>query len=194
MNFNINSNILFYSQHSNLSMNLIRILKNENLINFFVLICVDDKLDKLPRDLIVPSMKIKGTNKFWVAEETFEWIKQAKFARNIQQRQFINNVQQQQNSMQSYNKLEHGSKSDAFTFVDDKVGFFSQDYVGSKDKGTIILTPPSDNKDKLTEKQQKDLIKKIDELRTNQDTIFETTAKENMARMMAIKQVMEYNK
>uniref|UniRef100_A0A6C0AC92 Uncharacterized protein n=1 Tax=viral metagenome TaxID=1070528 RepID=A0A6C0AC92_9ZZZZ len=189
MNFNINSNILFYSNYSQQSQNLLRILQNDGLINFFVPICVDDKLDKLPKDLIVPSMKIKGTNKFWVAEETFEWVKQAKFVKNVQKRNFINNLNQKDNLL-GYNKLEHGSKSDIFTFVDDKIDFMSQDYVGHKDKGNIILTPPKEkNGEKMKKKDQDDLIKKIDNLRKQQDNQFKQASKEEIAKRLALQEM-----
>lgn len=169
-------NILFYSNKSLLCMNLIKTLKNENFLQFFCLVCVDDKLDKLPPDMIVPTMKIKNNKKVWVAEETFEWIQQAKFLRNASQRNFMTGVDA--HKVPGYNELEHGSVSDKFTFVAENLGFLSQNYTGALQKETPILTPPKESiKEKLSEKDQKILIDKIDRLRSTQDEKFEEISK-----------------
>lgn len=182
---NVDANILFYSNYCKLCMNLITILKNENFIKFFCLVCVDDKLDKLPKDMVVPSMRIKGSNRLWVAEETFEWIKQAKFITNVRQRQFITQMQMK-NSIAGFNKLEHASKSDKFTFVDNGIDFFSQDYVGKNDLGTVILTPPKEkDSEKIRKNDQDDLIKKIDQLRNDQDYEFKEKARDQQAAILA---------
>lgn len=183
--YNIDANILFYSNNMNLCLDLIRILKNENLIQYFHCVCVDDKLEKLPSDMIVPCMKIKGTNKLWVAEETFEWIKQAKFLRNIRQKQFLTQ-EQQKNSIPGFNKLEHNSKSDKFTLIEPNARFFSQNYVKSNNNGNIILTPPKENdSDKIKKKDQDNLINKIDNLRELQDKEFKDKSKLEQAEALA---------
>src|SRR5437868_12268103 len=108
MNKHPNVNMLFYSNKCQTCKALCVLLQNENLIGYFKPICVDDKLDKFPQDMIVPTMIIIGINKPLVAQETFEWIKQIKFIRQ-QQLMDINkkNIQTNMNNI-NVNNIRKG--------------------------------------------------------------------------------------
>ena len=71
--------MLFYSQKCPTCRNLLMILKNENFLEYFKLVCVDTMLDKFPQDMVVPTMTVVNVNKPLIAQEAFEWIQQMKF-------------------------------------------------------------------------------------------------------------------
>ncbi len=71
-------NIVFYSRRCNLSIDLLNILKNEKMIDYFKLVCVDDDLERCPVKM-VPTMIIKGINKPLQGKETIQWVNQTKF-------------------------------------------------------------------------------------------------------------------
>lgn len=173
-NTQINANILFYSTKCKMCMSLLRLLQNENLTNYFVMYCVDNNLSKLPPDLIVPTMRIKGINKCYVAEETFDWVKQAKFFRNYKKREFL---LKQQEGLPGFSNLEDNSLSDKFAFKENDKPALPQNYVPSNSNGVAILTPPKEiDGEKIKESEQNNLIKKIEKLRETQDSGFSELA------------------
>ena len=174
----MNSNVLFYSKTCETCRNLLMLLKNENLLGFFKLICVDE-MSTIPSDLKrVPTMLVLNLNKPLVAQETFEWVSQMKFLRQ-QQVMDINKktIQQNMNYMSNNKKGPIGydseimaSLSDKFAFTDkDKNDPLPQSYFGVNDEEkNIIFTAPQE-KDKISKTNQSKLIKDIEERRSVQD-------------------------
>ena len=76
-------NIIFYSKICNVCAQLLKILHNENMLGIFKLICVDDKIDTLPKSIkVVPTMIVSSINKPLEGKEIFEWINSRKFVKS----------------------------------------------------------------------------------------------------------------
>ncbi|QKF93981.1 hypothetical protein QKU48_gp0523 [Fadolivirus algeromassiliense] len=183
MNNQNNTNILFYSQKCEYCRNLLLLLRNENLLCYFKLICVDDKLDKFPPDMQVPMMVVNNVNKPLIAQETFKWIEQIKYIRS-QQVMDINKKIIQQNSLNStIKKGPIGFDNDIMTSVSDKFAFTKvesacpQSYfgVGQEDKNVIFTAPEHD---KINKTNQLKLIKDLESRREQQDSDNATTMKQ----------------
>lgn len=171
-------NILFYSLKCETSKNLLIILKNENLLNYFKLICVDDKLNKLPPQItMVPTMMVTNINKLLVGQETFEWVKQIKFFRQqqaigenksiIQQNTFTKRNQNSTGPIGYDDELMGGiSDKFAFTKVDNPLPhcYFN---VGEEDKNAIFTAP---EQIKINKDEQFKLIKNLESRRDEQNT------------------------
>lgn len=175
MNNPNNMNILFYSQKCEYCRNLLMLLKNENLLCYFKLVCVDDKLDKLPPDMKVPTLIVNNVSKPLVAQEAFEWVQQIKFIRQ-QQVMDINKKIIQQNMMAANTKKgPNGFDSDTMSGISDKFALTKIDQalplsyfgVGEEDKN-IIFTAPEQTK--IGKTDQSKLIKDLESRRQNQDT------------------------
>jgi len=180
-------NILFYSQQCEYCRRLLLLLKTENLICYFKLICVDDKLDKLPRDMKVPTMRVINVNRPLVAQETFEWVNQMKFIRQ-QQVMDINKKIIQQNVLNAnikkgpigFDEKIMSGLSDEFALIkiDDPLphAYFN---VGQEDKN-IIFTAPQES-DTISKQTQNKMIKDLESRRLQQDTEHKTFMKQKQA-------------
>jgi len=177
-------NILFYSQRCNTCMNLLMILKNEGFLAYFKLVCVDTMLDKLPANMIVPTMIIVNLNRPLVGQETFEWINQMKFIRQqqimdvnkkiIQQNQ-INNTNQQ--GPIGYDNEIMGGISDGFAFTK-KDDALPHTYVGiGEDDKHIIFTAPLEKK-KIDKLEHTRNIKDLEDKRNAQDNEYSNYMKQ----------------
>jgi hypothetical protein len=175
-------NLLFWSRKCEMCVNLLKILQAENLINNFKLICVDDNLDKIPKNITrVPTMIVSGIPELLVAKQIFDWIQKVKFIRN----QNINKQIIQQNLTQinnnnnngpvGFKSAEMGSISDSFAYKDiDKA--LPQNYfgIGEEDKNVIFTAP---EQQKINKKDQTNLIKDLQTHRTTQDKLFSSDMK-----------------
>jgi len=174
----MSSNVLFYSKSCETCKTLLMLLKNENLLGYFKLVCVDD-MKSLPTDLTrVPTMLILNINRPLVAQETFEWVSQMKFMRQ-QQIMDINKkiIQQNTNYISNNKKGPIGYDPEIMSSLSDKFAFanenkndpFPQSYVGTNDEDkNIIFTAPQE-KEKLSKATQLKAIKEIEERRSVQD-------------------------
>ena len=154
------------------------VLKNENFLGYFKLICVDD-MKTLPSDLTrVPTMLVININKPLVAQETFEWISQMKFMRQ-QQIMDINKkiIQQNANYISNNKKGPIGYDPEIMSSLSDKFAFtnenkndpFPQSYVGINDEDkNVIFTAPQE-KEKLSKTTQLKALNDIEERRSIQD-------------------------
>jgi len=177
-----NVNLLFYSQRCETCRNLLILLKNENLINNFKLVCVDNNLSKFPQDMMVPTMILVNINKPLVAQEAFEWVKQIKF---IRQQQLIdaNKIIIQSSNTTAVTKGPIGYDNEIMSGISDTFALTEKDIalphayfgIGEEDKN-VIFTAPID-KDKINKKNQLNLIKDLESKRTQQDTNFNTEMK-----------------
>lgn len=183
MNRNLNMNILFYSRECKTCITLIKILENEQLIQYFYPVCVDDKLNKLPPQIEhVPTMIVKDQNKPLVAEETFEWIKKVKFIKqNMQNKNTIiqNNVLASMNksSLKGFSDIEFGGESDIFAYTKSDAPALPQSYFSCNDeKNNTIFTAPEQSS-KITEDEQKKLLAYAEGQRNKQDIQYKDNAK-----------------
>jgi hypothetical protein len=183
-NNNNSKNILFYSTNCTTCRHLLMILKNENLLCYFELRCVDNMLDRLPPYIQkVPTMLVSNVNKPLVAEETFEWINQIKFFRQqqvmdlnkkiIQENMNTHNVVNSKKTTKPVEYLESEmsgfSDTFAYTKIDEPLpkSFFK---VGDEDKISIYTAPDSGKK--ISNREQVKLTKEIEMRRVKQDNDF----------------------
>jgi hypothetical protein len=176
-----NMNIVFYSQNCDTCKNLLVLLKNENLLSYFALICVDDKLDKLPPQITrVPTIVVSGINKPLIAQEAFEWVKQVKFIRQqkimdinkatIIQKTLANNapLKPTKRGPLEFIEGEMTGLSDkfAYTKIDDPIphAYFG---INDEEKNAIFTAPKDQNK--LTKDDQAKRIKDLEIKRDQQD-------------------------
>ena len=171
--------VLFYSNKCQSCVDLLIILKNENLLNHFKLVCVDDKLDKLPQTMIVPTMIIPNINKPLAGQETFEWVNRVKFLRQQQQTKvLVNNVvDDKKRGPMGYDQEIMGNVSDKFAFTQ-KDDALPQSYVGVNDKHAIF-TAPTDKK--ISKSEQMKLTNDLESKRNEQDTSHSKIMREEQA-------------
>jgi len=162
----MNINMLFYSHRCNDCRNLLLLLKNENLINYFKLICVDDKLNQFPPNMIVPTMIINNINNPLVGYQTFEWINQIKFIRQQQPKQ--------NNFLDVNTKGPIGYDDELMSGISDKFAFTHIDkplphsYYDVNDQNkNIIFTAPEQYK--ISKKDQISQIKNLEHRRQQQN-------------------------
>ena len=184
-NSNNNMNILFYSQKCEYCRNLLLLLKNENFIRYFKLICVDDKLDKLPPDMKVPTMIVVNINKPLVAQEAFEWVQQMKFIRQQQvmdinkkiiQQQTAGNMNQKRGPIGFDNEIMSGL-SDKFAFTNKDIALPHAYFDVGQEGANIIFTAPQEQ-NKISKPDQLKMIKELESRRTQQDCDNGTTMKQ----------------
>lgn len=176
MNNSSDMNILFYSQKCEYCRNLLLLLKNENLLGYFKLICVDDKLDKLPLNMKVPTMKVLNVNKLLVAQEAFEWVNQMKFIRQQQVMDINKKIIQQNLINTNVRKGPLGFDNEIMGGISDKFALTKSDDplpqayfgIGQEDKN-IIFTAPQEQA-KISKIDQSKMMKELESRRTQQDT------------------------
>jgi len=186
MNNANNMNILFYSQKCDTCRNLLILLKNENLISYFKLISVDDKLDKLPQNMRVPTMIVINLNKPLVAQETFEWVKQMKFIRHQQIMDINKKIIQQNilNNVDGTKKGPIGYDDELMAGISDKFAFTKMDNplphayfnVNEEDKNAIFTAPI--DKIRISKTDQLKLTKDLESKRNQQDTDYSSFMKQ----------------
>lgn len=187
------NNMLFFSKKCPTCTNLLKILENEKLIGYFILICVDDKLNKLPPQIeMVPTMIVKDCGKPLVAEETFEWIKKVKFINQRSQlshNKLINvptNVVK--DNVKGYSDVEMGSKSDTFAYTLDNMPALPQSYFGCNDEDKYAIFTAHEQ-DPLTENDQKKLITQLEHKRRDQDKQnIEVAKKQQISAIIGVEQ------
>lgn len=170
-----NINVLIYSRQCPSCKNLLMILQNEGLLQYFKLECVDDKLDKYPKNLIVPTMLVVNVNRPLMGQETFEWVNQMKFIKQQNMAEMNKKVIQQNNNIRKgpigYDSDIMGGISDkfAFTKIDEPLphAYFG---IGDEEKNIIFTPPVKLEKEKMTKYDQEKTLKNIQSLRSNQDT------------------------
>jgi len=183
-------NLLFYSPKCQTCVSLMNILKSEGLAPYFKYICVEENLNRLPKQVSrVPTALIPSMNKFLVCEEIFNWIRTIKMGRNQRQQDNIpqqveRHIPQQtpqqktQPSQNSHAKPQNNpngfitsemaglSDSYAFTSVDIAPAHSYQTYT-DLDKTTIFTAPEQQNK--ITNSTQPAYIDITSKRRVEQD-------------------------
>jgi hypothetical protein len=184
MNKGLTMNLLFYSRSCKTCEALIKLLQTENLLQHFYLICVDDKLSNLPKQINhVPTMIVKEQNKPLVAEETFEWIKKVKFLRqnmsNIRNKMIQNNVFSKLNKskVKGFSDIEMGFDSDIFAFSKSDAPALPQSFFGYKDESNNTIFTGPEQKKKISSDDQKKMLSDLQTKRHTQDKNYKTTAK-----------------
>lgn len=186
----LNTNILFYSSTCQMCSSLISILKNENMLQYFKCMCVDDiRVRKsIPSTITrVPTVIIPSLNKVFVANDIFKWLQTLKMAR-IQNSMSSQQIQTHQNN----ETLPQGkptpqnpdSRSNPIGFVQHEMSGVSDAYAYTTinevprhtymsctelDKSTIFTAP--EKQSKITQCIQPEFIKDAERKRREQDEL-----------------------
>lgn len=145
-------NILFYSRKDKLSTMVIKLLNDEEMLNFFKLYCIDD----MPRKAIpssvkqIPFMVLKDTPMPFVGDGILKWIQSARFIRQqkinsqreIVKRNMIRFQMQNNKGNLGFNNEEMGGYSDNYAYTNTDTAQ-AKSFMGYKDdKKHIIFTAP----------------------------------------------------
>lgn len=173
MDMNMNINVIFYSQYCNTCRNIMTLLKNENLLENFKIICVDNMLDKLPKKMEVPLMKLVNNPEPLYAQNICNWITQIKFMRSSQpNNNQVIQTEKKKIGPKCFDAEVMTSISDKFAHVaDDKPNALSQSYFGVSKENEAIYTPPQD-KQKIGKVEQQKIIGNINAKREQQNNEF----------------------
>jgi hypothetical protein len=180
-------NILFYSRNCKTSIHLLNIMQNENLINYFRLFCVDERLGDVPPNITtVPTIIMANTHKIFVANDCFKCIENIKFITN-QNKNYLSQSDLNKKLIQNTNTnrvsgpvgfltQEMGGFSDSFAYKDvDKAQPHS--FFGYKtEQNNTIYTAP--RMGAITEVKQKSLLHNLKTIREDQNNNFKTHARE----------------
>ncbi len=202
-------NTIFYSRRCQKCMEVLNILRGEGFLGYFKLICVDGRIDKMPKWIkMVPTMLLSNTQRILVGrEKIYEWITQMKFIRqqnnnkkynnnnNNNNQQISRNQQISQNNNNNFNantnaimgwmEGEHNNKSDSFAYtnIDEAL---PQNYYrvgGENDNNNAIYTPPKDRTKMEINEQQKRIKYKNNE-RNNQDEQYKKLVKQQQLNIL----------
>lgn len=169
----MNANILFWSSRCPLSANILNILRHENLLNSFKLICVDNNIGKIPPQIrVVPTMIVVGQPQPIVAKDIYNWIQNIKFIRQQQPTQQNNQISQQNNNGPfGFLANEMNNFSDTFAYKDVDIAL-PQNFLNVGDeKATAIFTAPTE-KQTIKKNEQQALINNLVNKRKGQEKEF----------------------
>lgn len=159
-------NMIFYSERCEKCQQLITLFRNENILRNFKMICVDNNLNNIPKQIThVPALIVNGVQKILMGKEAFLWFQNVKYLRDKNQ---INN--QQQMGPSAFIASEMTGTNDNFSYTIDKFVDtpLPKTYVsyGTDDKNIIFTAP---EQDKIKDKAQKMKLNDIRKMREQQD-------------------------
>lgn len=167
-------NVLFWSSKCPLSTNIINILRHENLLTNFKLVCVDNNLTKLPPTIrVVPTMIVVGIPNPIEAKAIYTWIQNVKFLRQNHQQTIQQQNQQntRNNGPLGFLQSEMSTFSDQFAYKDIDTPLPQSFLNVGEEKTAAIFTAPRD-KVKINKNQQTSLINELANKRKTQDQEF----------------------
>lgn len=192
---NMAMNILFYSNKCQDCRTFIGMLKNENLINYFKSICVDNNMANIPKTIQrVPAIITADTKQLYMGGDVFKWLQSIKYMRQqqiVEQQKLMEqnrkiiqyniyknmNVQNQTNAPKSFLTSEMSGVSDTFAYTDIDLAQPKSFQEYGRDDSNIIVTPPVESRG-LSREQQKNMTGDIENRRKEQDKIFNETMKQ----------------
>lgn len=176
----MNGNMIFYSNNCNTCKNILTILQNENLIDSFKLICVDNMLDRLPPDMRVPLMRLINVPEPLYAQNIYDWISQIKFMRKQPQTGTEQVIQAKKTRfLIGYDADVMSKVSDSFAFSDKDMNEpLPQSYFGiGQEDNNAIFTPPKDST-RINKIEQSKILNELTTRRTHQDSDFAQHSKQ----------------
>lgn len=168
-------NIFFYKRNEPDATELYNILKRENLINNFQMVCMDD-MPKIPPNIESPTLMVAGATTLFIKHAAFKWVVSYKFMKNqelIEQNKKI--IIKKQAGPNGFLKTEMDGRSDTFAYTDVDMSQ-PKSYCGyGKDTDNVIYTAPEDNK--LSSQEQNKRIHEITSNRQLEDSQMKDTLK-----------------
>ena len=170
--------MVFYSNKCNTSKNILILLQNENLIDKFELICVDNILDRLPPDMRVPLMRLVNVPEPLYAQNIYDWISQIKFMKKSPQTSTVIQAKKGR-TLIGYDADVMSKVSDSFAFSDKDVNDpLPQSYFGiGQEDNNAIFTPPKDSS-KINKIEQNKVLSDLTSRRMHQDNDFALQSKQ----------------
>lgn len=190
---NIGCNLLFYSVECDTSRNLIRLLKNEQLLCFFKTICIDNNFDRIPPQItIVPTLFVKSENRLYAGPETFEWVKKIKFIKqnsmdvnkSIIQQNLKNMTNNNMDGPLGFKDTEMNAISDSYAYdvKSNADNPLPQSFFGVNDSNKhVIFTPPGE-KVKLSKNEQVRRIQDLESIRDQESADYYNKMKDEQIR------------
>lgn len=177
-------NIIFYSTQCQFCHDLIRSMKNEGILQYFRMICVDNNIQNIPANITqVPAIITTDTNRVYLANEAFKWLQGVKYMRqqkiNESNKKLIEyNIQKnaQSGGPHSFISTEMNGISDNFAYTDIDMAQPKNFQEYGKDDRDIILTPPIDTK--INTSQQSKKLKEAELSREQQNKVFSENMKQ----------------
>ena len=167
----MNNDVLFYSNKCKYSKQLIELLSDNDLIESYNLICIDNNTEKYPYVQRVPTLLVDDVKKPLVGVNAFNWINaKTNFNKNTNN---INlnpnkNLDKKNNPLLFDQNNKFNNKKD-YTFIDDNETYTIDKYYDNK-----IFTLPDSEKTNYNIQKQK--LNNLMLQRTKQDTnIFNDT-------------------
>lgn len=166
-----NQNIIFYSKSCKTCANLFETLNNERLLKYFKLICVDDCLTEISKQIrTVPTMLVYNVNKPLEGSDTFKWIEQLKFMKQQKLSQL-----KKDNDPVGWSNDEMNRLSDNFAYTENKSP--EQKYFKlNSEKSNEIFTPPVMST--IKKHEQKKLLEQSKKTRMIQNDQYKHMAKQ----------------
>lgn len=177
---NNNPNLLFYSKRCNTCVNLLSIMQNDKLLDYFRLICVDNT--QIPPNIkIVPTLIVSNIAKPLVAKEIFDWINQIKY---INKQKETDSQRPTDDQPAGFQLSEMSSISDfyAHTDIDEPM---RQSYLSCENfnKAEPIITFPEHNA-KFNRNMHKSKTDELINNRHEQESVLNKIIRENQERIL----------
>lgn len=180
-------NILFYSVKCKYCHNIIKSLKQNDLIQYFKMYDIN-KLKKIPDGITkVPAIVSADTKKLYLAGEAFQWINSIKYVRNN------TNIEQQQNNklILNNNNERNNNQLGPKNFVSSEMFGISDDYAyisidlahpkNFQQYGTNVedaIITPQENTSKINKNTLSKYVQNIEKLRDSQSKQFSEIMKQ----------------
>ena len=175
-----NINMVFYSEHCSTCRNIMLLLKNENLLQNFKVICVDNILDSLPPDMKVPLMRLVNVPEPLYAQSIYNWISQIKFMRSNSTTQTNIIPTKKQSGPYCFDADVMTRISDNFAFADEKINDpLPQSYFGiNQEAKESIYTPQDPANFTIKKEEQKKMLAETEARRAQQNNEFTQYSKQ----------------
>jgi hypothetical protein len=155
-----NINIFFYSSNCKYCYNLMKILKNINLLKNFKLIQTDNNNNLPPQITAVPTLVIAGYSKLLVCEDAFQWVNN------------MNNIRKEKTEIKTELEYVNNNFSDLFSFIDNNNNPQSHNFINPNDKSNYIFTAPELKK--IDSEEQMKIVNEKLNSRNEQDNYFKS--------------------
>ena len=134
-------------------------MKNINILNYFILYCIEDK--KVPNGIkIVPTLLVSSINKPLEGVNAFKWVENIKFLRK-------DNISKKEIGPNGYYNLEMNGFSDKYSQMNNEDAHDQSYHSLNKKKTNGIFTAPEKNK--LNKDEYSKELEQIKNIRITQE-------------------------
>lgn len=123
-------NIFFYSSNCKYCYNLMKMLRDIDLLKKFKLIQTDNNSNLPPQIKVVPTLIISGYTKLLECNEAFKWVKD------------MANIKNQKLEIKTDLEYVDNNFSDLFSFIDNNNEPQTHNFINPNEKSNFIFTAP----------------------------------------------------